>query len=412
MKKILYIFALLLILLIPVSSVLAVHVNGYYRSNGTYVNSYERTAPDGNPYNNYSYPGNYNPNTGSITGGNPDTYLNNYYNNSSLGSSYTYPVSTYVPTPSCPSMSTYDSSSDSCKCYSGYIVSGSSCVNANLYCSDKIGLMSQYNSISKTCECMYGYEYDGSSCVYKSKYSSLSSSTCPLHSSKSTTDSTKCSCDIGYQVNTAKDSCVIAPVKTNAELCNDSFGINSSPTSDGKCQCNTGYEWTADNKSCVKSLICEGDTIKSGNKCITLDESCQNTYGLNSIGISGSKTLENTNKCNCKTGYQWNTTKTSCVIKVEEVFPSGCTSLLGFSTTTKMSCDGEKKCSTNMQLNSDKNECITIPTQVIKVEPKLLTASVVTPTIIDKTTENKDEIKEPVKELKWYQKILSWFSGK
>ncbi len=36
----------------------AVHVNGYYRSNGTYVSGYERTAPDGIPYNNYSYPGN------------------------------------------------------------------------------------------------------------------------------------------------------------------------------------------------------------------------------------------------------------------------------------------------------------------------------------------------------------------
>ena len=59
----------------------AVHVNGYLRSNGTYVQGYERTAPDGNPYNNYGYPGNYNPNTGAITGGNPDTYLNNYYNN-------------------------------------------------------------------------------------------------------------------------------------------------------------------------------------------------------------------------------------------------------------------------------------------------------------------------------------------
>lgn len=31
-----------------------VHVNGYYRENGTYVQPYERTAPDGNPYNNYS----------------------------------------------------------------------------------------------------------------------------------------------------------------------------------------------------------------------------------------------------------------------------------------------------------------------------------------------------------------------
>lgn len=103
-------------LLAPVAE--AGYVNGYYRSNGTYVKGYYRTEADGNPYNNYSYPGNYNPNTGKVTGGNASTYLNNYYNTSSyLGnsvsgssyssytpsytSSYTYPTytsSTYTPT--------------------------------------------------------------------------------------------------------------------------------------------------------------------------------------------------------------------------------------------------------------------------------------------------------------------------
>ena len=31
-----------------------VHVNGYFRQNGTYVAPYVRTYPDGNPCNNYS----------------------------------------------------------------------------------------------------------------------------------------------------------------------------------------------------------------------------------------------------------------------------------------------------------------------------------------------------------------------
>lgn len=59
-----------------------VRVKGYYRKDGTYVRPHYRTAPDGNPYNNYSYPGNYNPNTGKITPGNPQTYLDRYYNRS------------------------------------------------------------------------------------------------------------------------------------------------------------------------------------------------------------------------------------------------------------------------------------------------------------------------------------------
>ena len=63
-----------------------VWVNGYYRKDGTYVRGHYRTAPDGNPYNNYSFPGNYNPNTGKITPGNPQTYLDRYYNKSNSSS--------------------------------------------------------------------------------------------------------------------------------------------------------------------------------------------------------------------------------------------------------------------------------------------------------------------------------------
>ena len=70
-----------------------VRVRGYYRKDGTYVRPHYRTSPDGNPYNNYSFPGNYNPNTGRITPGNPQTYLDRYYNRSS--SSYSTPSIDY-----------------------------------------------------------------------------------------------------------------------------------------------------------------------------------------------------------------------------------------------------------------------------------------------------------------------------
>ena len=42
----------------------SVSVNGYYRSNGTYVAPHYRSAPDGNFYNNWSTYGNVNPYTG------------------------------------------------------------------------------------------------------------------------------------------------------------------------------------------------------------------------------------------------------------------------------------------------------------------------------------------------------------
>lgn len=69
------------------------YVSGYFLSNGTYVAGHYRSCPDSNPYNNYSFPGNYNPNTGRISRGSPDTYLRNYYRSPrsySYTSPYTY----------------------------------------------------------------------------------------------------------------------------------------------------------------------------------------------------------------------------------------------------------------------------------------------------------------------------------
>ncbi len=304
MKKLIFLFLGLVAsasLLIP-QPTLAVSVSGYYRANGTYVKGYERTSPDGNPYNNYSYPGNYNPNTGSITGGNASTYLNNYYKNSSSGytSPSTYSSYTYPTTPTCPINSYYDGIS-SCKCNYGYEVSGSSCVSSdsvcwsqtgysssydsvsgnckcnygyvigssgqcvsgNSYCIGKIGLMSQYNSISKTCECMSGYQYDGSSCVYKKTSYTPSSaytapSSCPDHSSTSLTDGTKCTCDTGYQNNSTNDGCVLSPVKlspvvstaNNDSSCKASYGVGSE-LQGNLCYCSIGYKWNSSINSCV-----------------------------------------------------------------------------------------------------------------------------------------------------------------
>ncbi len=61
------------------------YVHGYYRSNGTYVQPYQRSTPDGNPYNNYSFPGNLNPHTGATAPGDPNTYLRNYHDRGGFG---------------------------------------------------------------------------------------------------------------------------------------------------------------------------------------------------------------------------------------------------------------------------------------------------------------------------------------
>ena len=73
-----------LISFLTVSLAEAGRVRGYYRQDGIYVQPYYRTNPDRNPYNNYSFPGNYNPNTGRISPGNPNTYLDQYYDRPNL----------------------------------------------------------------------------------------------------------------------------------------------------------------------------------------------------------------------------------------------------------------------------------------------------------------------------------------
>jgi hypothetical protein len=81
----------------------SVSVRGYTRKDGTYVSPHYRSAPDGNPYNNWSYPGNVNPYTGKVAPGNPDIYLENYYNKKG--------TKTYSPytSPSLPSSQPKDS---------------------------------------------------------------------------------------------------------------------------------------------------------------------------------------------------------------------------------------------------------------------------------------------------------------
>jgi hypothetical protein len=57
------------------------YVNGYYRNNGTYVQPYQRTAPNNTLQDNYSTRGNVNPYTGQAGTVNPyqqPSYGNNY----------------------------------------------------------------------------------------------------------------------------------------------------------------------------------------------------------------------------------------------------------------------------------------------------------------------------------------------
>jgi hypothetical protein len=200
-----------------------VSVKGYYRSNGTYVAPYVKSNPNGLKYDNYSYTpsqGLYNQTYGTRgTYWDTPTYLTDpdYYLGKSIYDSGN--TSVYYPTtPSCPTNSYYDGIS-SCKCNYGYVSSGGSCVSGNSMCWAQTGYSSSYDSTTNSCKCDYGYVIGSSGqCVYKTttkptSYSGTSgytagTSNCPLNSHILITDSTKCQCDYGYQVDSTKTSCI------------------------------------------------------------------------------------------------------------------------------------------------------------------------------------------------------------
>jgi len=150
-----------------------VYVRGYYRSDGTYVQPHYRSSPDGNPYNNYSFPGNLNPYTGKIAPGDPDTYLKNYYGSGDSGSSgsdtFSYsPPPSYAPPPptsfpyssllssSCPLNSS--EKNGKCYCNEGYENYGGSCISYNLSCQLQYGFSSHGDK--SYCYCNSGYEFN------------------------------------------------------------------------------------------------------------------------------------------------------------------------------------------------------------------------------------------------------------
>lgn len=69
------------------------YVDGYYNNSGTYVQPHYRSAPDGNPYNNYSTQGNTNPYTGTHGTQTPNSYSSpqNFGNSYGGGGSFGTP---------------------------------------------------------------------------------------------------------------------------------------------------------------------------------------------------------------------------------------------------------------------------------------------------------------------------------
>jgi len=66
-----------------------------------------------------------------------------------------------------------------------------------------------------------------------------------------------CQCDAGYQPNATKDGCSLSPIKSNTQVCQDSFGINvdwdgtKATNGDLNCNCKTDYVWNSGRTACI-----------------------------------------------------------------------------------------------------------------------------------------------------------------
>lgn len=322
MKKIVLIL-LCFMVLVPFD-VFAGYVRGHYR-NGTYVNGHYRSEPDGNPYNNYSFPGNTNPYTGKTAGGSPETYLRNYYKDSNYSNTNYYSSSLYTPTiapiiPTTYTPSSYYSSYSEAKqipggtmqygiatCDRGYKkdYSTQSCSQINIPFHATLNQVGdgfvcdrgyKKNDNTQSCDPVYvpahatlnqigdGFECDEG---YRLYLNNQCESIAPANAHVDRLQHQGWVCDSGYRQD--GNVCVNA-----SDYCARKFG-NAYAEND-QCYCSKGYTYDKLVERCVKEP--------------SKDEQCAAQYGSNTYAVGQS---DGTVNCRCKAGYRWDASGTQCV---------------------------------------------------------------------------------------------------
>lgn len=290
----------------------------------------------------------------------------------------------YQAPPSCPSMSSYNSLSGQCECYSGYIASGNSCISVDQACKNKYGYNSERDYSSDGCKCRYGYVWNSSKTACISEYEARPS--CPSMAIYNSINK-QCECMSGYVAS--GNSCISVD-----QSCKNKYGYNSKATLSGdKCECKYGYIWNS-----------------TGTKCIDDDQACRDKYGYNSKAtLSG-------DKCECNYGYTWNQAVTKCITK-----DAACQELNGLMSRSSLS--GECECLSGYEY--DGSECVYIvkkniitpkPT-ISKQEPtKVLTP---TPTTISSDISSMPDLESSLTKLdsgikinpisNFFSRLFSWF---
>jgi len=181
-------------------------------------------------------------------------------------------------------------------------------------CSDKFG--QNWKSISgSVCGCKDGYTQKNGDCVTYDQSCNISYSNSTFKKI-SETGTRICDCKSGYIWNEQRSGCIIAPiipVKTNDQICQDKYDSNSAwdgtknSIGEPNCYCKIGFMWNEQMTGCVVLPIAPEKTN---------NEICQDYFGINS-NWDGTKNNDGGLVCDCQTGYEWNQGQTGCVVALK-----------------------------------------------------------------------------------------------
>jgi hypothetical protein len=259
-------------------------------------------------------------------------------------------------------------------CAQSYQTRNSYATNWDNDCKSKYGAYAKLDSVNEqsstySCGCISGFEFNssGTACVPVKTQDQLCSESYP----NSRLIGGYCDCPSGYQFNAARTRCDVIPAKTNEQVCQDDFGVNSSwdgtKTTDGRlnCACKIGYSLNDQRTSCVfvpapspssggsgggsgytpPELTCAKGYTASNGQCITNKQNCINELGPNATWDPASKFAYYTDgkpQCDCATGYYFSGIggKFQCRAKVEPVIST-------FTYQENLSKAAEKEMTTN-----------------------------------------------------------------
>ena len=213
--------------------------------------------------------------------------------------------------PTCPSMSYYDSLSDSCKCYAGYVVSGNKCISKNQWCQDEYGYHA-VSDYSDNCKCMSGYVFGkdvlgNTACVSADQLCKDQYGVMTRYNSLYD----KCECFVGYVFG--EDAIGRTQCISEDDWCQNKYGYNSKYNSlSDKCECKSGYELTIKNGGSLECVSCSSKYgFHSSYDYLTNKCECDNNYILKNnecviqekIVICPQNSTNIGGVCTCNNGY-------------------------------------------------------------------------------------------------------------